>query len=272
VDEPGTDQAKGKMIYAAFSATRGQPELIFEGWYRNAYYYLGDDRFYNTASAGAMYSIFGTFRLSPDGRTLNCEDYYFSYEKDESMEEVGHYHNTKCEMEKSISTELKGGQEAFEQTSSTFARQIQTLTITPFSKYQPSADYKPTKAYNPVSVDWAERSLKDITDYHEFVADTTEHQVQLLVTTEQRVENFKFLGLLASGADENDNIIFDIDERYALDALTPDKPLLLWMTFFGDLPSYGFSYEDETGQTRYFSISLSGYDGSVMVIEFKNPN
>lgn len=270
VDEPGTDQAKGKMIYAAFSATQGQPELIFEGWYRNAYYYLGGDRIYNTASAGAMYSIFGTLRLSPDGKKLDCEDYYFTYEKDESMEEIGYYHNTICEMEKSVSTELEGGQEAFEQTSSAFARQIQTLTITPFSKYQPSAPYTPTKADKPVSVEWVKDTLKGYTDYHEFVADTTEHQVQLLISTEKRVENFKFLGLFASGADENYNIIFDIDERYALDALTPEKPLLVKMTFFGDLPSYGFSFDDETGKTRYFSISLSGYDGSIIVNEFSN--
>ena len=77
-------------------------------------------------------------------------------------------------------------------------------------------------------------------------------------------------GLFASGADENYNIIFDIDERYALDALTPENPLLVKMTFFGDLPSYGFSFDDETGKTRYFSISLSGYDGSIIVNEFSN--
>lgn len=268
VDEPVTDEAKGKVIFAAFSAVDDKVELIFEGWYRNAFYYLGDGKVYNTGSAGAMYSMFGTLGLSADGKKLDCEDYYFTYEKDESLEEIGYYHNTICEMEKSLSTELDGGQEAFEQTSSRFASQIQTLTITPFSKYQPSAHNVPAKSDEPVSVEWAKDALPGYTDYYEYEADTTEHQVQLLISTEQQLKDFTFLGLYASGTDENHNIIFDIDARYVMVALTPEKPLLVKMTFFGDLPSYGFSYEDETGQTRYFSISLSGYDGSIIVNEF----
>ena len=50
--------------------------------------------------------------------------------------------------------------------------------------------------------------------------------------------------------------------------LTPDRPLLLNMTFYGLLPYYGVSYVNGSGETISYSINMSGKDGSVILTEF----
>ena len=88
------DGAFGTMIYALYNCTNGVSECVFEGWYRNAYHWMGDGMFTYSGSGGAIYSMFGTAALSKDGTALEWQDYYFTYEKDENFEEIGCYHNT----------------------------------------------------------------------------------------------------------------------------------------------------------------------------------
>lgn len=88
------DGGFGTMIYALYNCTNGVSECVFEGWYRNAYHWMGDGMFTYSGSGGAIYSMFGTAALSKDGTALEWQDYYFTYEKDENFEEIGCYHNT----------------------------------------------------------------------------------------------------------------------------------------------------------------------------------
>ena len=48
----------------------------------------------------------------------------------------------------------------------------------------------------------------------------------------------------------------------------PERQLLVKFTFFGSIPNNGFSYTDGNGKTRYYSVSQSGKDGSLIFIEF----
>ena len=64
------------------------------------------------------------------------------------------------------------------------------------------------------------------------------------------------------------SLSYSTEELYALDELTPDRPLLLNMTFYGLLPSYGVSYVDDSGETICYSINMSGKDGSEILTEF----
>lgn len=100
-------------IYALYTFVDGQPHLTFEGWARNRYFYLGQNRFLNQGSSGAMYTSFGAYALSPDGQTLTCEDFYFTADKDENPEEMGLYHNTSGLWDKAVSGELHISEEAF---------------------------------------------------------------------------------------------------------------------------------------------------------------
>ena len=61
---------------------------------------------------------------------------------------------------------------------------------------------------------------------------------------------------------------YDTEDLYTTDALTEGKPVVIRMTFAGDVPDRGIAYTDADGITRYFAITTSGEDGSLLLMEF----
>lgn len=135
VKDTDGDKAWGSNIYAVYTCVDGAPSLSFEGWARSSYQYIGDGAFYYYGSGGAMYSIFGTYTISEDGTALDCNDYYFTYEKDESLEEIGFYHNTSGEWDKSVSEELDITADEFWKIEEGLENQVDKIEMTPFSQY-----------------------------------------------------------------------------------------------------------------------------------------
>ena len=122
------------------------------------------------------------------------------------------------------------------------------------------------QAFEPaVQAHWAEDVLVGLSDYHEVSVSTAEPLARVLLSCEYAVRDFKVLGIEAS---MSSSLSFFTEELYALDELSPDRPLLLNMTFYGLLPYYGVSYVDDSGETISYSINMSGEDGSVILTEF----
>lgn len=121
-----------------------------------------------------------------------------------------------------------------------------------------------------ISVEWAEDALDRYETYHEFTADSSEAQVRVLFSTNNKVEDFKVISVMFNDTDESGRIKVDKEEIYSLDTLEPEKPLVVTLTFFGDLPSYGISYVDNKGNTRIYYLGMSGKDGSLMLIDSEN--
>ena len=122
------------------------------------------------------------------------------------------------------------------------------------------------QAFEPaVQAHWAEDVLAGLSDYHEVSVSTAEPLARVLLSCEYAVKDFKVLGIEAS---MSSSLSFFTEELYALDELSPDRPLLLNMTFYGLLPYYGVSYVDDSGETISYSINMSGKDGSVILTEF----
>ena len=123
------------------------------------------------------------------------------------------------------------------------------------------------QAFEPaVQAHWAEDVLAGLSDYHEVSVSTAEPLARVLLSCEYAVKDFKVLGIEASPM--SNSLSFSTEELYALDELSPDRPLLLNMTFYGLLPYYGVSYVDDSGETISYSINMSGKDGSVILTEF----
>ena len=123
------------------------------------------------------------------------------------------------------------------------------------------------QAFEPaVQAHWAEDVLAGLSDYHEVSVSTAEPRARVLLSCEYAVKDFKVLGIEASPM--SNSLSFSTEELYALDELSPDRPLLLNMTFYGLLPYYGVSYVDDSGETISYSINMSGEDGSVILTEF----
>lgn len=90
----GTLPEYGGQINAVYTLVDGQPQFVFEGWYRSSYSYLGDGRFSYYGSCSASETGQGSFSLSKDGTTLNCEDFYFTRAAEEDYSDFKVYYNT----------------------------------------------------------------------------------------------------------------------------------------------------------------------------------
>ena len=120
-----------------------------------------------------------------------------------------------------------------------------------------------------VRVQEGEGALAGFPEHDTFIADATEPQVKVLFSTERGVRDFKVLALTLENVDKDGKITFSVKELYALDKLTPERPLMVGLTFFGTIPHYGIAYADENGVTRSFAVDESGEDGSLYLWEIE---
>lgn len=257
----------GNDIYAVYTCRDGRPVGSFEGWTRNNYQYMGKGRFFHQGSGGAMYSIFGTYAMVKDGTSLSCTDCYFTWEKDPGMTELAFYHNRSGEVDKKVSEEMDITREKFWKLCDDFARKTQKIALSPFSRYKkPTAPGASAVSGPQVRVEWAKDGLAAYSSYESFIASRTEPTVKVLFTSPAGVRDFRVLAL--TPVEQNGKITFSVEERYLLKNLTPERPLVVTMTFYGDIPNNGISYIDGIGRTKRFAVGMSGEDGSLMLKEF----
>ena len=100
-----------------------------------------------------------------------------------------------------------------------------------------------------------------------FVADDGEYSVKIVYSSDGQVTDFCVLSLLMKDFVDG-KPVYEETELYRQDLLAPDCPLVVTLTFAGDLPNNGFSYVDSTGETLHYSISTSGKDGSLFLEEY----
>ena len=259
----------GNEIFAVYTCREGKPLGVFEGWRRNNFRYMGQGRFYNEGANGAMYGIFATYTIAQDGSSLLCNDYYFTHEKGQDMSEVAYFHNTSGQWDTKVSEELKTTGDQFWQMADNLVKQTKTVPLTPLTKYK-SAN---TKAAGSASVmqpqvraQWAKDALSGYASYDSFIADQGEYAVKVLFSVSRNVKDFKVLALTPQM--QNDTLTYSVRELYTLKSLTPERPLVATMVFYGDTPNNGISYVDANGQVRRFALGQSGMDGSLYLNEF----
>ncbi|MCI7600173.1 MAG: hypothetical protein MSS75_03895 [Megasphaera sp.] len=90
--EPELLTGQDNRITNLFTIRDGRIYRVFSGFYRNAWYYLGNGRFLNQGSGGTGLTILGEYHLDRNGK-LVCENYYFTH-WDPAMEKEEVYWNT----------------------------------------------------------------------------------------------------------------------------------------------------------------------------------
>ena len=85
-----------------------------------------------------------------------------------------------------------------------------------------------------------------------FIADSSESSVKILFTAREAVSDFSFLSVEFKDF-VNGRPVFGTSPLKTLKTLEPERPLLVTMTFFGDLPSYGISFTDKNGEVHLIS-------------------
>ena len=249
--------ADGSSIYALYTGSGSEPVLLLEGWARNYWQYLGGGRFYVSGSGGVTYNMVGTFVLPRDGQELACEDFYFTYELDESFEEFGVFHNTEGLWDTSVSELTDMTYDDLWALDEEWSAQAQPLDLThldvPISGPQ-------------VQVLWADGEWNG--DYERVDLSSGEPSSAVLFLADSPVMDFRILSLFVEDMTDDGSITFSSGSLCHLDVLSADCALVADLTFHGDLPCYGISYIDANGAFWRFAIEISGYDGSISLSEF----
>lgn len=264
----------GSEIYALYNSRDEEREsrLSFEGWNRSQYHYMKNGNFFYHGSEGAMNNIWGVYSINNDGSELICQEYYFTQESEDNPGELEYYYNSSGEINASESKKLNVSDKEFMQKMKKLEDQIYHFELTPFAQYKDEEikeNVKEDFTTPAVIILPIEEGLEGAANYDIFDADEYEEQAQVVLMAKREVKDFKVLALEFVSANDDGEIVFDKKEIYTSKNLSPKRPLLLRMTFFGTIPSYGISYVDGDGETKTFGISESGKDGSLQLIDIQ---
>ena len=117
-----------------------------------------------------------------------------------------------------------------------------------------------------LTVKWAEDVI-DLKNEIGVILSDDDPVSRAVIYTDKAVREFRALALSAPEVDDDGNLSFAATERYVIGVLEPENPIVLTVTFYGDLPSWGVSYVDETGKIRTFALDVSGEDGAAVLTE-----
>ncbi|SFJ05388.1 hypothetical protein SAMN02910435_01270 [Ruminococcaceae bacterium D5] len=217
------------LINALYTLVDGKPELVFEGWYRNSYIYMGDGHFYYYGDNSAAENGQGVFYLTKDGTGLECESFLFtSLDSDGDLEvyynETGSWNPAQSEKSDMTAEDFwtldpAGG----------------TLLLTPFSR---TDGWSATDSGSPVSV----RYLTEVgdEDYHWVTLYDGPDACCILFTANSRVTNFTLLNLFPEEYYEDGTIDFsaypavmDVTQHI----LSPEHPIVVELAFIGSIPN-----------------------------------
>ena len=121
-----------------------------------------------------------------------------------------------------------------------------------------------------VSVDYVSDELLNKYDsYYEYVEpEDSSYQVKVVFTTNVAVKDFNLLEGGFIGGEDNSFSFKVSNVLYSIDELLPEKPLVIGTVFHGNFPTRGISFVDESNTMRYFTLGMSGKDGSLVLLEY----
>ena len=252
----------GKQLYAVFTLRDGSPAPVMEGTFRNRIFLLDDGSLFREGYAGVMAFIFGVYRLPQGQSRTECLEFFFTRVENETSSEAGYYRNVSESLDSATAESMT--QQAFEMKEKALAARVASLSLIPLAAFRSASS-----AQNgmPVRASRAESAAPENGAYDTFIADASESRVWIAFSASEAVKDFRFLRV-SPVEDRDGNLTFSGKEMHRLPVLGPERPLAVSMTFYGSLPSYGISYTDGSGQTRRFTVGLSGEDGSVVLTAF----
>lgn len=134
---------------------------------------------------------------------------------------------------------------------------------------EPQSPDKSQEESLPLTADYApEELLEREGDYDYFEADGGEWQVKLVISARETVTDLSYVTLNLDYYDEDGELAWGVgDTLYTQEELTPQRPLVVGMVFYGDVANRGLTFVDSQGNFRCVSINMSGTDGSILLVE-----
>lgn len=114
----------------------------------------------------------------------------------------------------------------------------------------------------PVSAGFATQRLLDSGNYDQCIHDESEYAVKIALRFYEEVTDVCVSSLQFDGEE-----YVVADTAGAFPKLTPEKPMVMWLSFPGDMSCYGLYFTDSSGVVCRYIISLSGRNGLVVLTE-----
>ncbi len=103
--------------------------------------------------------------------------------------------------------------------------------------------------------------------YYECYVDESQYQSDVLLAAKVPVPDFRLVALeYVETADARYGFTVT-EELFSVDCFVPEKPLLIHLELPETIPNVGIIYTDRQGETKLYSIAMSGRDGSTLLIE-----
>ena len=122
----------------------------------------------------------------------------------------------------------------------------------------------------PLSADYAGADLlARPEDYDLLVLDESEYRVDVAITASETVTGIQVASLTLEEVGEDD-VGFRIEAVLGtLDAIKPGRPFVVAMAFPGSIPNTALIFTGPDGAVCCCTISMSGKDGSLLLIPFE---
>lgn len=114
----------------------------------------------------------------------------------------------------------------------------------------------------PVSAAYASQRLLSSGNYEQCICDESEYAVKIAFRFYEEVTDVCFSYLQFDG---EAYVVADTAGAFA--RLSPEKPMVMWLSLPGDMSCYGLYFTDSSGATHRYIISISGRNGLVVLTE-----
>ena len=98
---------------------------------------------------------------------------------------------------------------------------------------------------------------------HEYIHEQSEYTRYFQISTRDKYTNIRITSMTLG---ETGMEVGDV--HYTFPEFTSQKPLLIGVTFYGDMTTYGLLLTDANGVEHQYMIYESGEDGSVVFQEY----
>jgi len=111
---------------------------------------------------------------------------------------------------------------------------------------------------------YADYAPEDFNAYHAYWNDGADYITSIGFTPAGTLKDVRFgiLDWFETESWQMSQVLYTIDE------IDPEHPFLAQVVFWGDMTTYGISFEDAAGEARHYAVSISGKDGSLLCTEY----
>lgn len=129
------------------------------------------------------------------------------------------------------------------------------------------------RSYSPPTSTWlnadyaTDELIGKYASCKEFIEFDEDGYQKIIFVANTELKDFKFI-TIGHRSENNSVFFFEESVLYSIDKLTPEEPFVVTWVEWGTMPHRGISFVDENNVTRYFTITSSGLDGSLLITEF----